>query len=334
LQKFAAENGNQTRVYSFPNSGDVPDFETAYKSDSFKVAQNELAPGGWRLEQTNVLDLLAKLRSKGKPLGEYVSGRFYYGIKTGLNEAFVVDQATKERLIAEDSSSAEVLKPYLRGRNVKRWKVSFDDLWLIYIPWHFPLHNDKTIKGASEDAEREFERHYPAIYKHLSKFRKELSARNKSETGINYEWYALQRWGADHWQEFYQHKIIYPDIVQTPQFAWDETGSLLANTLYFIPTNSKFLLSFLNSKALTWFYLQLSPQIRGGYVRYIAQYVEQIPIPTIEEKDQQPFVALVDQILELKKESKDTEALENEIDTLVYRLYDLTDEEIAIVEGK
>ena len=129
LQKFDAENEHQTQVYTFPTSGDVPDFEASYKADSFKIAQNRLTPNGWRLEQTEVLDLLAKLRSKGEPLGEYVNGRFFYGIKTGLNEAFVIDRETKERLIAEHSSSAEVLKPYLRGRDVKRWKVTSQDLW-------------------------------------------------------------------------------------------------------------------------------------------------------------------------------------------------------------
>ena len=83
------------------------------------------------MEQTEVLDLLAKLQSKGEPLGEYVNGRFYRGIITGFNEAFVIDSETKDRLIAEDSNSAEVLKPYLRGRDVKRWQVESQDLWLI-----------------------------------------------------------------------------------------------------------------------------------------------------------------------------------------------------------
>ena len=148
----------------------------------------------------------------------------------------------------------------------------------------------------------------------------------------SYEWFEIQD-NIAYWQEFESNKIIYPDIVIKPQFAWDESNSFLGNTLYLIPTNEKFLLAFLNSKLLFWFYLQISPQIRGGYVRYIAQYVKQIPIPKIEEKDQQSFVALVDQILELKKAGEDTQALENEIDEMVYRLYDLTDEEIAIVKG-
>ncbi len=266
----ASANGgeHQTRVYTFPTSGDVPDFEASYKADGFQIAQKELTPNGWRLERTEVLDLLAKLRSKGEPLGEYVNGRFYRGITSGFNEAFVVDRETKERLIAEDSSSTEVLKPYLRGRDVKRWKVESQDLWLIF-----------TRRGI------EIEK-FPAIKNYLSQFKNKLMPGIKGgRKPGSYEWFEIQDNSA-YWQEFETNKIVYPDIVIKPQFAWDESKSFLGNTLYLIPTNEKFLLCFLNSKLLFWFYLQISPQIRGGYVRYIGQYVEQIPIPKIKEKDQ------------------------------------------------
>ncbi|NJP06034.1 MAG: class I SAM-dependent DNA methyltransferase [Chloroflexaceae bacterium] len=97
----------------------------------FALAQQALTADGWRLERPALLGLLQKLREAGTPLGEYVQGRFYRGVLTGLNEAFVVDRATRDRLIAEDASSAEVLKPYLRGRDVKRWRVAFADQYLI-----------------------------------------------------------------------------------------------------------------------------------------------------------------------------------------------------------
>jgi hypothetical protein len=106
------------------------------------------------LESTIVLRLVEKLRKAGKPLREFVGDRFYWGIKTGLNEAFIVDRATRDSLIAEHPSSAEVLKPYLRGRDVKRWVVNFAEQYLIFIPWHFPLHKDESISGASEQAEK------------------------------------------------------------------------------------------------------------------------------------------------------------------------------------
>ena len=95
-------------------------------------------------------------------------------------------------------------------------------MWLLYIPWHFPLQNDPNIKGASLIAERAFQQQYPAIYGHLLGFKEQLSNRNKAETGIRYEWYALQRWGANYWEEFNRQKIIYKEIVQSSCFVLDE----------------------------------------------------------------------------------------------------------------
>jgi adenine-specific DNA-methyltransferase len=97
---------------------------------------------------------------------------------------------------------------------------------------------------------------------------------------------------------------------------------------------SKYLLAILNAKAVWFFLNQTTTKLQGNAQQMQLPYVTQIPIPKLKEKDQQPFIALVDRILELKKEGKDTQDLENEIDALVYRLYELTDEEIAIVEGK
>ncbi|UIE36935.1 Eco57I restriction-modification methylase domain-containing protein [Leptodesmis sichuanensis] len=105
-------------------------FETVVQTQSFGMPQAELKAEGWQFADRTSLRLLEKLRQAGTPLGKYVNGRFYYGIKTGLNEAFVVDRATRDRLIAEHSSSAEVLKPFLRGRDVKRWVIDYADLYL------------------------------------------------------------------------------------------------------------------------------------------------------------------------------------------------------------
>jgi len=327
LQKLAVESEHQTRVYTFPKSGDVPDFETSYKADGFNISQKELTPNGWRLEQTDVLDLLAKLRGKGKPLGEYVNGRFYRGIITGFNEAFVVDRETKDRLIAEDSSSTEILKPYLRGRDVKRWNVNYEDLYLIKIE---SSSNKKHAWSGKENQEAEqiFSETYPAIYKYLQSYRENLIERD--DKGF----YFWELRACVYWNEFEQPKIIYPNICDVNKFAWDEDKFLTNQKAYIIPETNKFLLGYLNSKVVFWLFDKLLSKLLSGYFEPSKVFMEKLPIPKIEEKDQQPFVALVDQILESKKAGKDTLTLEDEIDTLVYRLYDLTDDEIKIVEGK
>jgi hypothetical protein len=279
------------------------------------------------------LALLGKLRRAGPPLGEYVKGRFYYGIKTGLNDAFVVDRSTRDRLIVEHKSSAELLKPFLRGRDVKRWRLVSEDKWLIFVPWHFPLHEDSAIQGPSEKAEAEFKKRYPAVYRHLSTFKEPLAARNRAETGVRYEWYALQRWGADYWREFEHSKVLYPDIYEHQSFVWEDSGFYPANTCYFIPTSEKWLTGLMNSLTIEWFYGFISNRIRGGYLRSFSDYMQQIPIPKATITIKELVESNVTKIQEIKK--KDPGAfvgeLEAEIDGLVAHLYGLTEEEFQAI---
>ena len=130
-------------------------------------------------------------------------------------------------------------------------------------------------------------------------------------------------------------KIVYPDIAVSPQFAYDETGAYGGNTIYIVPTKETWLVGLLNSKLVFWFYTKTSTQIRGGFVRFIAQYVSQIPIPNIDSSQRALLKNLVNEILDAKHTDPDTDvtALENEIDRVVYSLYNLSQEGIAIVEG-
>ncbi|MGV4528432.1 Eco57I restriction-modification methylase domain-containing protein, partial [Ornithobacterium rhinotracheale] len=144
-----------------------------------------------------------KIEAIGTPLKDW-DINIYRGILTGYNEAFIINGERKDELIAQDPKSAEIIRPLLRGRDIKRYSYEFADLYLLFIPWHFPLHEDTTIKGASLKAEKEFEKQYPAVYNHLLKYKDRLCKRNKAETGIRYEWYALQRWGANYWEDFYK----------------------------------------------------------------------------------------------------------------------------------
>ncbi|MCL6102662.1 MAG: hypothetical protein M1292_09250 [Bacteroidetes bacterium] len=204
-------------------------------------------------------------------------------------------------------------------------------MWLLFIPWHFPLQNDPLIKGASEKAEEEFKRQYPAIYNHLFHYKKQLSARNKTETGIGYEWYALQRWGANYWDDFYKQKIVYNDINQRLSFALVEPGIFFNNTVYFISENShmNYLLSCLNSKVINWFYKTLSVQLGEKAVRMFSIYMKNIPIPIPTLSLEKKIGELVD--LRICKEN-DHSFLENEIDKNMYQLFTLTPEEIDFIE--
>jgi adenine-specific DNA-methyltransferase len=223
------KSAQQVRVLHWQPGPSVEQFIEVFHQQSFTLPQASLRPDGWQLESSAKLKLLGRIRAVGTPLGEYVKGRFYYGIKTGLNEAFVIDRSTRDRLLAEHPSSQEIIKPFLRGRDVKRWRVEPQDLWLIF-----------TRRGI--DIKK-----YPAIHAHLLPFKTRLmpGVPGGRKPG-SYEWYEIQD-NIAYWQEFERPKVLYPDIYEHQSFAWDEQGFYAANTCYFIPTEEKWLTALLNS---------------------------------------------------------------------------------------
>ena len=219
-------------------------------------------------------------------------------------------------MIYNDEGIAENNSPILRGRDIKRYGYEFADLYLLFIPWHFPLHLAKPeIKGASLEAEKAFENQYPAIYNHLLQYKKELSNRNKAETGIRYEWYALQRWGANYWEDFYKQKIMYSEIVREPQFYLDNKGEFFAEATSFIMTGSnlEYLYHLLHSKTITYFFktFYAGGGLGGDGYRYKKVFLEKLPVP----KD----------IIDINNE--------NNIEKVVSQLYKLTEEEINYINS-
>ena len=161
----------------------------------------------------------------------------------------------------------------------------------------------------------------------MSKLEKKL--RKRDDQGKF--WWELR--SCAYYKEFERLKIVYPDIAQTPKFTWEESNAFLGNTAYIMPTDEKWLVGLLNSEVIWWYYLNVSSTIRGGFVRFIAQYVEQIPTYLASPAQKAPIIKLVEKILS-DPDSPDVPFLEKEIDALVYDLYGLTPEEIAIVESK
>ena len=162
-------------------------------------------------------------------------------------------------------------------------------MWLIYIPWHFPYQFDESIQGASEKAEDAFRKQYPAVYSHMLQYKEPLSKRNKAETGIRYEWYAMQRWGAKYWEDFYKPKLFYADITQQLNFCLCRDVMFCNNTTYFIATENESILEhlnkYLNSPLIDWYYRTLSVQLGSNAVRMFSIYVLEIPIPPLGQND-------------------------------------------------
>ncbi len=303
----------------------------------FAMPQHALQHTSFVILDEKTLSIKQKVERIGTPLKDW-DIKIYRGIITGFNKAFIIDTATKEKLCYENPKSAEVIKPLLRGRDIRRYRVEWADLWLIYIPWHFPLHQDNSIQGVSMKAEKAFEREYSTIYQYLLKYKKRLSARNKAETNIRYEWYALQRFGSNYYEEFEKEKIVWQRVTKEPMFCLAKKSMYISDSMAFFTVpekNTNFLFGILNSKIIAFYVENMTHKYGNTGYLLSNQYVERLPIPKIPHTEQAPIITLVEKILTAKSADPhaDTSAWESEIDRLVYQLYGLTAEEIAIVEG-
>ena len=331
-------NSNSSLVYAnvTKENIDTQKFELFLKSIQVPFNQKNLTEKAWAFENQEVLSIKKKVESQGIPLKDW-DITINYGLKTGLNDAFVIDGQKKKELIDKDPKSIDVFKPLLRGRDIYKWRADFADLWLIYIPWHFPLNADNSIQGASEIAEKAFKEQYPAIYTHLEKFKKELSNRNKAETGIRYEWYALQRFGSNYWRDFDKPKIIYPNMTKFLPFFLDFDDNYFHNdkSFHMVADRIYWLSAFLNSKLFKYCFQDNFPELLGGTRELRKVFFDKIPVKQISDFQEIPFKELVINILSSKKQnpSTDTTVLESQIDQLVYQLYELTEEEIKIIEN-
>ena len=308
--------------------------DTYSKKHHLSIVQKEIDSKCFSFADDAIIRLKAKIEAKGTPLKDW-DVKIYRGILTGFNKAFIIDTATKERLIRKDSKSAKIIKPILRGRDIGRYYYKWADLWIIVIPSGWTNQNKNK-----ENPEVFFKNYFPAIYDYLKGIgdkvkNGEIKAKGKGlykrDDQGNY-WWELR--DCDYYPEFKNEKIVYSDIGKRLSFVYDSHGKFLNNTGYFINSGNKHLLAFLNSRAINFYYGQISSQLGNAALRSFTIYIEQLPIPNIPEAEQQPFITLVDKILSLKKSDPkaDTSALDAEIDRMVYKLYDLTAEEIAIVK--
>ncbi len=277
-----------------------------------------------------------KIETVGVPLKDWDIS-IYRGVLTGCNEAFIVSGEKRQEILDncidqnERQKTDELIRPILRGRDIRRYGYDWADLWLLYIPWHFPLQFDSTITGASEKAEKIFQEQYPSVYNHLLQYKPELSARNKAETGIRYEWYAMQRWGANYWEDFLKPKIIFQEMVQESSFAYDENMHFFCLDTGRIITGKylKYLIAILNSDL---FFFSVKHFYGGGSlgdtgIRMKHTFFEKFPCIMPTDDVQSMIENLVDRTIVRNK----CECLE-EINHKVYKLYDLSQEEIEYVK--
>jgi type I restriction-modification system DNA methylase subunit len=298
------------------------------RASRYKVEQ--LKAEGWSLEGSDGLALVDELRAKGAPLVTCVNGMFYYGIKTGLNEAYVLDRATRDRLIREDRKSADLIKPWIRGKDIKRWIHEFHDLYVIIM--RFGFHTEL--------------KNYPAIHRHLATFEEKLKARGQCRTS---------RGGSDkgqhHWLEldnnpsieflslFGKDRVVLPIIKKTHGFAFVKGGSCSNDkTTFFLSTEALFLLAVLNSTVIEWIVRMEFPGLgdpwAGGRIEYRAGKVKGLPIPPASAADKAKLTKLAERAAKAATagDAGTVARIERDIDEIIYRLFDLTAAEIHQIE--
>lgn len=307
-----------------------------------------LSNEAWTISSNLESQIKEKIEKIGTPLKDW-DVKINYGIKTGLNEAFIIEGKLKDEIINKESQSIELIKPLLRGRDIKRYKAEFADLWLINIPKGFTIKSmksDKLLKSKNDsnvveepiprygyeeydDAWAFFSSKHTLIAKNLEKYK---TAAEKRQDKGDY-WWELR--ACAYLDEFEKEKIIYPETTFENNFFLDKNNYFIDKTAFIlISKNSKFLISVLNSSFFKFVYKKLFSSIELGQKGFQLNKFsfEKFPIPQNPEKEQEPFINLVDIILAKKEKGEDTSDEEKEIDQMVYKLYELTDEEIEIVE--
>jgi type II restriction/modification system DNA methylase subunit YeeA len=285
--------------------------------DNEHILIDSFPSASWVISDNATHKIKSKVELQGKKLIEWGIS-INYGIKTGYNDAFIIDGKTKDELIAKDPKSAEILKPLLRGRDVKKYYYNYEDLWLIN------THNgvkEKNIPPVDVT-------NYIAVKEFLDLHWNKISSRSdKGDTPYNLRNCAYS-------EDFEKPKIIYPNMTKFLPFTFDKSG-FYTNQKCFILTgnNLEYLVSFFNSKLFKYCFEENFPELQGNTRELNKVIFEQIPVKTIS--DETPFIEKVNQILAAKKlePTADTTVLEKEIDQLIYQLYDLTEEEIKIVEN-
>lgn len=272
-------------VYTKVTTLEFKSLDSIVESQGLSLMKSAFEGENWRLSTQSETELMEKMGLISVPLGEFVPIKINYGIKTGLNTAFIIDSATRKRLILEDPRSEEILKPIIIGDDIRNYAINYRDRYLVWTYIGIEIEN------------------YPAVKKHLDSFKDELERR--CDKGNFY--YELR--ACDYYSAFANPKIVYPDISKESRMALDRDGIFLANTAYFIPIDDLYLLSLLNSRLLLYYYRRTATVLgdaeKGGRMRWFSQDLIRLPIRRISFTTPAPERArLVAELQQLYDEGK------------------------------
>ncbi|EAK5810028.1 DUF7149 domain-containing protein [Campylobacter coli] len=304
--------------------------------DFAEFSQNSLSKESFTFSDENTSALKAKIERIGTPLKEWQGLNIYRGILTGYNEAFIITTEKRNEILAnckdeaEKERTAKLIRKMLRGRDIKRYSYEWAGLWVINTHNGYKNQNGEKVEAINI-------KHYPSLKKHFDEFYPQLEKRaDKGLTPYNLR-------NCAYIEEFEREKIVYSEIVRKPQFYLDTKLNFYAEATSFILTgeNLKYLIAFLNNDFVAFIFktFYAGGNLGENGFRYKKAFLEKLPIPKINSKNEKlanELINLVDEILKAKEQDKNanTQELENKINSLVYKLYNLTEDEIKIIENK
>jgi hypothetical protein len=279
-----------------------------------KVITQNLTENAWVVLSAEESRIKQKIEAKGIPLKDW-DIQINYGIKTGFNEAFIIDGQTKDALIAKHSKSAEIIRPILRGRDIKKYKAEFADLYLI-----------ATLPSLKIDIEQ-----YPAIKEHLLSFGKERleqSGNKKSRKKTNHKWFETQD-SISYWEDFSKQKIVYPNMSKYLPFVYDNKIGYFSNDKSFIITGKhiEYLVIFFNSSLFKYCFRDNFPELQGGTRELRKIFFDTIRVKQIPDLENEKFARKLQLLLDLKTQNKTTQNIENELDNMIFDLYEVSEKE-------
>ncbi|AOH49183.1 type II restriction endonuclease [Campylobacter coli] len=308
-------------------------YDIGLYKDFAEFSQNSLSKESFTFSDENTSALKAKIERIGTPLKEWYGLNINYGIKTGLNEAFIITTEKRNEILAnckdeaEKERTAKLIRKMLRGRDIKRYSYEWAGLWVINTHNGYKNQNGEKVEAINIE-------HYPSLKKHFDEFYPQLEKRaDKGLTPYNLR-------NCAYLDEFEKEKIVYAEMTKEACFMLDNSNFFINQTCYMlISPYNKYLIGILNSNIIFYYMQQISSNLGEGAFRWIKQYIEKLPIPKINSKNQKladELISLVDEILKAKEQDKNanTQELENKINSIVYKFYNLTEEEIKIIEGK
>jgi hypothetical protein len=313
--------------------------------ESYEIPSSRFNAQAWAIRSNAEIAVFEKISSQGEMLGNVVEGKIFFGLKSGLNEAFELNQEQRDALVKANPQSAALIKPFVGGQDIRRFHLRQTSRHLIVIPSGWTRAQMKTTGTDEKDAWAWFSGKHPMLAKHLGGF--EAPARKRQDKGEY--WWELR--SCDYYADLDAPKIMFPDIAKSPRFYPDSNGIYLSNTAYCLGSGDRYLVGILNSR-LCWFAISniaIPFGMRAGEFRYrlFYQYMEKVPIRLLGEtnKDRIALVAHVERMLKLHEElaaakspdaqmrlTREIAATDRAIDQLVYRIYDLTEAEIKVIE--